>query len=937
MIITATENNNNYLKTTGILLFAIFLFACGGSDLTDFEYVQRAKASISENNSNSAIIDLKNALKINANNAEARFLLGNTYVYIGDAISAEKELLKANTLGIPKSDIATPLAKSLFILNRHNEILNSFKEIHDYPQNIQAEIYLIKGQSFYKTGEHKKAEEVLLAVAESHKDSLYEIKSKAFLSFYGKNYEESEKWVEKALSINPKSPDMLLLKGDVLFAQSKYKEASIVFSTLSDLQTSSLVPRILLGISQLNNNDSETAITTFKNIIAQIPNNPLANYFLASAYLKEKKFEEAKTFAEKSLVSDPANLRSRLIAGVSNYMLKNYEQSMEHLKQFTAKVPEHEIALKTLAATQSKLGFTDQAILTLSKVTTLSEDDATLLASIADEAVSGGDLRTGKEFFQKAAKLSRNSPIMLASLGLTKVSAGEIEDGLKNIEEAAKSGDFSSNIQLSLILTYIQTERFDEAISASIKFQQENPQNPDGYTLQGIAYGGKNQLEKAKLLFEKALNIQPGNANASSNLASYYLAQNDTLKAQDALKAALKINPGNPKLSISLSKLHSKEGEFEKSIEILENSNNLFPNNVDTKITLASNYFALNQANKVLNILNPIEAEGKTYPAYLEIKGRAELIEKQYESAISTFTNLVSLKPTEASFFFYLATAFSEFGDSKSAKSNLQKAVSLNPKHELYRLNYIKTLVSLQETKSAKAQIKKLNPKSQKLADILVLRGKIALVEKKPEKASSYFKQALDKNEINSINILYARSLYALGETQESFDVLNKWLKLYPEDAATHKVIAELYLERNEHELALSSFNRVLELSPNDYVALNNAAWLQFKAGRLNKAKSLAKKANTIKPNDPTIQDTYGMILLEMGEIQEAKNLLEKSSRYMPDNLNTRYHIALAYFKEGNEEESKVILQNILDEKNSAGFTYKDDASSLLKRINNQQ
>ena len=925
---------NKYNKRTnlfGSFLFALFLFGCSGSNLTDFEYIQRAKASITNNNPNSAIIELKNALRVNGNNAEARYLLGNLYVELGDAESATKELNRANSLGIPKTETAVPLARALFLLNKNEEIVNEFAEVDNYPKEIRAEIELIKGRALQNLSKKRQAKSLLLSIIKTYPDTIPEIKSRAFLAFFEKDFEKSEEWVNKALAKDPNATDLLLLKGDVLFAQKKYKAASEIFSKLSKLQPYYVLPEILLGISQLNDADTKTAISTFKHVLSKLPNNPLAHYFIATAYLKEKDFEDAKNHSEKAIALDSSDLRSRLIAGISNYMLKNYEQSIDHLNRFLGEVPNHQTALKILAASQTKLGFNDQAIATLNKVTTLTEEDAVLLASIADEAISGGDLRTSKAFFQKASKLAPDQPIMLANLGLAKVSGGEVKEGLKDLEAAAQAKDSPDNIQLSLILTYLKTNKFDKAIKSAQKFQKENPNNPDGYTLQGLAYAGKKQLEKAKTLFEKALSVQPGNANASNNLASYYLTNNNLEKAKAVLVDALNKNPGNPKLSIALSKVYAEDAEFDKAKSVLIDTNKAYPQDVTSSITLASYYLRDNQPDDVLKVLAPVAEKGSAYPSYLEIKGRAELMKEQYKNAIDTFSQLVKLKPKEASFRFYIASAYSGLRDLKSAKNNFRKAIQLNPRNEFYRLAYIRALIGLKETKLAKKQIKKLKPKSQKVADVLLLQGEIALIENNPKKAASFYEQALKQKETNTINILYARSLFAAGKKSKALTTLENWLKKYPEDFTSQQILAELYLQDGQNKPALKNFSAVLKKSPNNFKVLNDTAWLLYQEGKLREAEKLAKQANSIRPNNPVIQDTYGMILLDSGKTKEGLNMLEKASKLAPENPESQYHLALAYYKSGSNNNSKALLEKIISTTKNSKL--KSDAESLLNKL----
>ena len=72
--------------------------ACSGS-LTDAQYVNRAQDHLDRGELKSATIELKNALRQNLENAQARRLLGKVELEVGNAAAAEKELRRASELG----------------------------------------------------------------------------------------------------------------------------------------------------------------------------------------------------------------------------------------------------------------------------------------------------------------------------------------------------------------------------------------------------------------------------------------------------------------------------------------------------------------------------------------------------------------------------------------------------------------------------------------------------------------------------------------------------------------------------------------------------------------------------------------------------------------------------------------------------------------------
>jgi putative PEP-CTERM system TPR-repeat lipoprotein len=72
-----------------------------------------------------AIIELRNVLQQNPDHAEARFLLGKTYLETSETAFATVELRKAEALGYDPKQLVPELAKSLFLQDKFNEALDA--------------------------------------------------------------------------------------------------------------------------------------------------------------------------------------------------------------------------------------------------------------------------------------------------------------------------------------------------------------------------------------------------------------------------------------------------------------------------------------------------------------------------------------------------------------------------------------------------------------------------------------------------------------------------------------------------------------------------------------------------------------------------------------------------------------------------------------------
>lgn len=76
--------------------------------------------------------------------------------------------------------------------------------------------------------------------------------------------EEALKWVDKGLTNDAENPDLLMLKGNILFMQKDYAGAARVFKELTRQDVASGRPWLMLGYAAWNMDDIETAYRAMK-------------------------------------------------------------------------------------------------------------------------------------------------------------------------------------------------------------------------------------------------------------------------------------------------------------------------------------------------------------------------------------------------------------------------------------------------------------------------------------------------------------------------------------------------------------------------------------------------------------------------------------------------------------------------------------------------
>ncbi|MFO7789291.1 MAG: tetratricopeptide repeat protein, partial [Bacteroidales bacterium] len=123
--------------------------------------------------------------------------------------------------------------------------------------------------------------------------------------------------------------------------------------------------------------------------------------------------------------------------------------------------------------------------------------------------------------------------------------------------------------------------------------------------------------------------------------------------------------------------------------------------------------------------------------------------------------------------------------------------------------------------------------------------------------------------------------------------------------------LGEAYQEKEQFELADSTFDKVLEINPENKFVLNNYAYyLSLRNEKLAKAREMSAKVVKLEPDNPSYLDTHGWVLYKLGEYEEALKYIKKAYRAGgSDRPAIVEHYGDAMYK-NNETEKAVKLWN---------------------------
>ena len=236
-----------------LILFVFLLFACGGVD--DKQSVLTAKNYIENNQLREANLELKNALKANPKNAEARYLLGEINITIGDMASAAKEFRKAQEAGWDEAQSQIGLMRALINSGEFKKVLDDIQIKENYSSKTRADLYGLKAFAEAASGYAGLAKESIKHGAALDKEAFQVLKTSIQLDITNGKPDIAATQIKYALSLYKNNTELLLLSAYLAMQNKDSSIAAEQFQKVISLEPKNLVTfsgrKARLGLARL--------------------------------------------------------------------------------------------------------------------------------------------------------------------------------------------------------------------------------------------------------------------------------------------------------------------------------------------------------------------------------------------------------------------------------------------------------------------------------------------------------------------------------------------------------------------------------------------------------------------------------------------------------------------------------------------------------------
>jgi tetratricopeptide (TPR) repeat protein len=696
-----------------------------------------------------AILNYRNAIQKDTGFAEAYYRLGVAERKSGDAMAARSDLGTAHTLLPGRQDIAITMA------DVDLELLWSDPR---RPKSLYQELSQIS--------------DALLA---RNRDSYDGLRIKGNLAWLDRNDNKALDYLERANSIKPGQPELVLVWCQVLFEVGQSARAEkLAIDTLRVKSDFSPLYDVLVRyyMSARRVQDAEDVLKL------KVARNPLQSSYaieLASFYALTGRRREMTATLE-ALTSDPKTFPDgRMRVGDFYVSIQDWPNAIREYREGAKATGAVRVTyLRRISDALLAEGKGEEAASVVDEILKAEPNDETAKAvkgAILASSKSRDQQQIGIRLLRELVAKSPENAVWRLNLGLALLSRGDVPSAAAEFEEAIRRRDDFLPPRLLLAQINALQQKYSQTLAYANAALGIQADLMEARVLRAAALVGLSQFDQARTELNALERADPGNAEVQFQLAFADVAEKHHALAENRLQKLAAAPSTHARALEGLVSLYQAENKPEKILPLLTDEARKSPQGAAGISLLAREYLRLGHYDQALELFQGMAKADPGSSEILRLIGAAWEGKGEREKAIESFSMAKRVAPTDPGAIAGLADLLRMAGRRADSMANYRELLKIQP-----------------------ANVTAMNNLAYMLAE-------------------------------DGISIDEAQGL-AEGALQKA-----------PNNIMFRDTVALVYLRKKQNESALREFNRIVRESPNDPLFRYHYGLALIESGQPQKAK----------------------------------------------------------------------------------------------------
>jgi putative PEP-CTERM system TPR-repeat lipoprotein len=611
-----------------VLSSLLALVACE-KDMSIDQHLASARTHLASSEHEQALVELKRALRQDSQSGEARWLLGQAYLYSGDPTSAEKELKRSLALGWDPNDVIPLLTASLLSTAQYAQLL----DLRDTGLAPSAKAELVAGKALAQKAAGDRYQAMALA--------------------------------DKALDLAPESSAALLAKARILVGEGDFSAAQLLLEQVIGNEADNQAAWSLMGDVDVGLKQFEQALAAYDRAISLRQSDQDTRLKRALLHVQMGDFQKAQADAGPLLSTRPREPAPNYVQGLIHFQAGNYKKAITPLTISTLDFRQYSLGLFFLACAHIKTGHIDRATGLAAQYQELVPDsirgrmllgfirlhegrpDETL--TLLDPILRADPIAADTLYLMANAMLRANqvdeglallarataadpqfSPDMI-SLGPGRLLEGDSDEPAQYLETSLSLAPELQLTELSQVMRLVNSGDYAAAIESTRALEANSNNGHLRLNLLGRIQLLAGQQEKARDSFETIIRQDAHDPAANHNLAQLALARDDPTAAQQYYENILERDKKNLKALTQLALISGRARDSESMVWHLQRAIWAHDHAVEPRLLLGRHYLSQGEPRAVGGLFRHLEPVQQQSAQVLELVALAQLAAEEQE------------------------------------------------------------------------------------------------------------------------------------------------------------------------------------------------------------------------------------------------------------------------------------------------------------------
>jgi putative PEP-CTERM system TPR-repeat lipoprotein len=920
------------------LMLLTALTACGQRSEQDL--LAAAQQRMEQKDGAGAVIELKNLLQKNPDNAQGRHLLGKALLQAGDLAGAEIELRRAWELGAPRDELAPLLAQTLLNSGQSRKLISEFADQSLADPAAMSMLLQHLSMAYLAQGNLTEAKAAAVRALQLTPEAESAVIVSARTKLAGGFRDEAMTALDGLLLRNPKADKALLLKAELLLALRKPEEAEPLLTQVLALDPTSYDARSLLVSLAFGRQQPEAAAKLVDDMPPALSKKPQGRFLQAQVALAKGDATKARDLALPLLKMMPNYLPLLRLASGAHQQLGELPDAENLLNQALKLSPDDPALRRQYANLQLQRRAPGKTLEALRPVLESGKADAETLLVAGKAQLMQGNFEAADQAFGAAAKLRPDDAKTQAALALSAIVRDGLTPGgggrakadaaLVQLRELAAK-DSGNSYDLMLVNALMRRQDLPAALAAIDKLAPKMKDSPVPDALRGRIQLVRKDTAAAQSAFEASLKADASYLPAVLGLVALDMQAKRSEAAIKRMEAFIASQPRSPQARLTLADLLVQaKAAPERVTEVLSAGVREEPSEPAMRMALIDHQLRLGNISAAAQAAQEAAAAMPQNPDLLERLARTQLASGDKAQAGKSYARLTALAPTRAHGWLGQAQLRFMEKDYVAAEREVKRALEAEPGSVVAQRLLIQLALRQGRTDEALAAVRERQKKFPQEAYALVVEADIELSRQRTDPAIALLRKAVALRDPGDAAPRLFAVLLAAKKRDEALAFETQWQASHPQDVGFSAATADVLLARGEFDAALTRYEALLKRNPDAVPLINNVSWLRSKSGQPG-ARELAERGLKLKPEDAALRDTYATVLANEKNFAKAISTQRQLISDQPDQPSYRLNLAQILIQSGDKPAAKTELEGLA--KLGKKFPQQAEVEALLKTL----